>query len=78
MEEVPDPRLGLTLSSDLIQDPTLLISFPTEGQRRQQFYFKIQKDRAAVVGDAVYYECIWYCGSCCDYDLKKIFYKKYF
>lgn len=40
MEEVPDPRLGLTLSSDLIQDPTLLISFPTEGQRRQQFYWK--------------------------------------
>lgn len=82
MEEVPDPRLGLTLSSDLIQDPPLLISFPTEGQRRQQFYWKsfqkgschaislnilvwirldsfiyftIQKDRAAVAGDAVYY-----------------------
>ncbi|KAJ7012474.1 hypothetical protein NC653_002508 [Populus alba x Populus x berolinensis] len=26
MEEVPDPRLGLTLSSDLIQDPILCSS----------------------------------------------------
>ncbi|KAJ7012475.1 hypothetical protein NC653_002508, partial [Populus alba x Populus x berolinensis] len=54
----PDPRLGLTLSSDLIQDP-ILCSSPFLRRVKEDSNFienrPRKKDRAAVVGDAVYY-----------------------
>ncbi|KAG6789246.1 hypothetical protein POTOM_005336 [Populus tomentosa] len=55
MEEVPDPRLGLTLSSDLIQDPILCSSPFLRRSKKTAILLKIVSERAAVVGDAVYY-----------------------